>query len=420
MSLRELLQQRGTLVLGLALIALVAIDVTAYRTAVRYRGSVEVVNRTYRVLATLKGTLSDLVSAESEMRGYVITANDQFLTLYGSAVGDVTRGLDELRRTIADSESREYVARFEELCSARLRRLELTLETMRTGGFESVRRATGPGKALMDQSREAAGLIEARQRELLVERDLLVLDLSRRTILVVVIGSVMALSLLGISMVMLSHQMARRTRLEREVLEISEREQRRIGQDLHDGLCQQLTGISLLSRSLLQKLSNHLGSEVEQITNLINETIEQTRQVTRGLLPVPEEVMGLMLALRELADGVSRSGQIVCAFHCARPVPIPDRAAATNLYRIAQEATQNAIRHAVATRIEITLTRDESAIYLEVIDDGRGLPRERSSTGLGLEIMAYRARSIGGFLEARRGEEGGTVVACRLPLASLT
>jgi signal transduction histidine kinase len=272
----------------------------------------------------------------------------------------------------------------------------------------------------MDESREVAAQIEVRQRQLLAERDNLALVLSKRTVIVVLVGSGFAVALHLTSMLLLAHQMSRRVRLEREVLEISEREQRRIGQDLHDGLCQQLTGISLLSRSLHQKLTGHPAGEVDQITRLINESIEQTRQVTRGLLPVPDEVMGLMLALRELADGVNRSGGPVCNFHCPAPVPVPDRVAATNLYRIAQEATQNALRHASAALIEISLTRSGEEIVLKVTDDGIGLTRDPTSGGLGLEIMAYRARAIGGSLEARRGDVGGTVVCCQLPLSSLT
>jgi signal transduction histidine kinase len=416
----DILQQRSTLALGLALIALIAIDITAFRTAIRYGESVEVVNRSYRVLATLSGTMANLVSAESEVRGYTITANDQFLVLYGTAVRDARQGLLELERSITDPVSKVYLGRFNELCEARLERLEITLETRQTAGFEAVRRATGPGKALMDESREVAAQIEIRQRQLLAERDKLALVLSKRTVIVVLVGSGFAVALHLASMLLLAHQMSRRVRLEREVLEISEREQRRIGQDLHDGLCQQLTGISLLGRSLHQKLSGESAGEVDTITRLINESIEQTRQVTRGLLPVPDEVMGLMLALRELADGVNRTGGIVCNFHCPAPVPVPDRAAATNLYRIAQEATQNALRHASAALIEISLTRSGEEIVLKVTDDGIGLIRDPSSGGLGLEIMAYRARAIGGSLEARRGDAGGTVVCCQLPVSSLT
>ena len=420
MDLRNVLRQRSTIGFGLALIALVAIGITAVLTAIRYRESSLVVNRSYRVLAALKGTMADLVSAESEVRGFTITANEQFLPLYRTAVEDVKMGMTVLHANVIDPESLELLEKFDQLCLARLARLEVTLDKRKMEGFEAVRLATGPGKALMDELRAIAAGIETRQRQLLNERDVQAVQLSERTILVVIVGSSFAVLPLAISMVMLSMQLQNRDRLEREVLEISEREQRRIGQDLHDGLCQQLTGISLLSRGLRQKMpESSLSEDVAQITRLINETIDQTRQVTRGLLPVPDEPSGLMIALRELAESVKRSGPIDCKFSCSQPVPVPDRVAATNLYRIAQEAVQNSLRHSLGTKIQIKLSRDEESIYLSIADDGRGLPKERHSNGLGLEIMAYRARSIGGVLEAKRAEPRGTVVSCRLPLIAL-
>jgi signal transduction histidine kinase len=199
------------------------------------------------------------------------------------------------------------------------------------------------------------------------------------------------------------------------VLEISEREQRRIGQDLHDGLCQQLTGISLLSRSLQQQLTGSTSDDANKITTLINECIEQTRQVTRGLHPVPDEPTGLQLALTELAASVSEASRLPCVCECPQPVPIPDQTAATNLYRIAQEAVQNALRHSGATQITIGLQMDERAITLVVRDNGRGIAYPTRSAGLGLDIMRYRADSMGASLEIARADEGGTVITCVLP-----
>jgi len=229
----------------------------------------------------------------------------------------------------------------------------------------------------------------------------------------------LAVILVGASIVLLGRHIDQRELLEKEVLEISEREQRRIGQDLHDGVCQQLTAISLLSRSLNQKLTGALASDAAQITQLVNESIEQTRRVTRGLHPVPDEPTGLMLALRELVDRVAGAGNISCRFVCAQPVPIPDQAVATNLYRITQEALQNAIRHATPKDIEIALSRDDLTVRLTISDDGRGISLDRSKDGLGLEIMDYRARSIGATLEVSAREGGGTVVTCVLPVDSL-
>lgn len=415
----KLFPDRSVFVLGLGLVALVIIDDAAYRGIMEYREWVGVVNRHNRVIATLNGTMADLISAESEVRGYVITANEQSLSLYRTALGEVHQGLSELDQMIIDSESRRYLGEFAELSRSRLGRLEITLSNYQEEGFKGVRQATGPGKVLMDESRRVASMIEARQLKLLGEREQDVRQVEKKTINIVISGSSLAVIFLGTSIFLLTAEMRRRSRLEREVLKISEREQRRIGQDLHDGLCQHLTGISLLSRSLRQKLSGERAGEVEQITRLINESIEQTRLITRGLLPVPNEKMGLMLALRDLAEAVERIKEGGCTFECPFPLPIPEPSTATNLYRIAQEATQNALKHADARHITIRLRRDAEAIVLEVMDDGRGFPAEITSSGLGLEIMNYRAESINASLQIRPRDGGGTVVACILPLASL-
>ena len=122
-----------------------------------------------------------------------------------------------------------------------------------------------------------------------------------------------------------------------------------------------------------------------------------------------------MVALQELVNGVHLSDQLACRFECPEPVLIPDQMAATHLYRIAQEAVQNAIRHAQPTVITIRLESDEPAITLSITDDGCGLPAQPPKRGLGLEIMNYRAHTLGAKLAVRHGAEGGTVVRCVLP-----
>ena len=186
---------------------------------------------------------------------------------------------------------------------------------------------------------------------------------------------------------------------------------------MHDGVCQHLTGISLFCRSLQQKLTDRSAPEAaaaERITGLINEGIEQTRLVTRGLSPVGDDPGGLLPALHELAGGVQDAGGPECRVECPAPPAIPDRATATHLYRIAQEAVQNAIRHAHPTTILIRLTAGAGTLVLSVTDDGSGIPAHRPRKGLGLEIMAHRAHSIGATLDVRHGDARGTVVTCTL------
>jgi PAS domain S-box-containing protein len=211
-----------------------------------------------------------------------------------------------------------------------------------------------------------------------------------------------------------------RKRLEKTILEISAREQRRIGQDLHDGLGQHLTGIAFMSKVLEQKLCEKdlpEASEAQKIVKLVNEAIEKTRELSRGLLPVVSQSHGLMTALRQWAAEIEDLFHIACRFHCEKPVLISDVNAATHLYHIAQEAVNNAIRHGRAERIAISLSASDGEGILLVIDNGHGIQKTSPThTGMGLSIMGYRARMIGGSFEARPIPGGGTAVTCVFPL----
>jgi PAS domain S-box-containing protein len=207
-------------------------------------------------------------------------------------------------------------------------------------------------------------------------------------------------------------------RLEKTILDISATEQTRIGQDLHDGLGQHLTGISFMSKVLEQKLSEQSrpeAAETAKIVELVNEAISKTRELSRGLLPVGSDAEGLMLALERWSAEVSDRYGINCRFLCEETVLIDSENVATHLYRIAQEAVNNAIKHGRPTRIDISLTHAGSGLGMSITDNGVGLPEDLpSSTGLGLQIMNYRAKMIGGTLRVERQLDGGTIVTCQL------
>jgi signal transduction histidine kinase len=211
-----------------------------------------------------------------------------------------------------------------------------------------------------------------------------------------------------------------RKRMERAILEISAREQRKIGRDLHDGLGQHLTGIAFMSKVLERKLAADgiaEATEAAKIVQLVNEAIHKTRELARGLLPVVSDADGLMSALKRWTAEVEDLFHIACRFHCTEPVLVTDVGAATHLYHIAQEAVNNAIKHAKATELVVSLSQRNRLGTLAIADDGTGLPgMPAGHTGLGLHIMSYRASMIGGSLELRRGENGGTLVCCRFPL----
>ena len=210
-----------------------------------------------------------------------------------------------------------------------------------------------------------------------------------------------------------------RKRLEKEILEISEREQRRIGQDLHDGLCQHLAGIEMLSQVLAQKLtakSKDGSGRATEIAKAVREGISQTRLLARGLSPVTLESEGLMSALAELALSTGKLFHVRCRFDCPEVVKFNDHAAATHLFRIAQEAVSNAIKHGKAKNIFIQLREDPGQLHLRVSDDGRGFPEKFSGgAGMGLRIMQTRIGMVGGTLTIERQPAGGTSVILGAP-----
>jgi PAS domain S-box-containing protein len=211
---------------------------------------------------------------------------------------------------------------------------------------------------------------------------------------------------------------------EKQILEISEREQLRIGQDLHDGLCQRLAGIALACDFVHQSLQGPApaaGAEAARIARQIRETLWQTSLLARGLSPVGLEANGLCSALEELAGSVRELFRVECQFRCARPVGLADNAVAVHLYRIAQEAIHNAIKHGKSRRIVLELAGRGGRLSLSVADDGRGMPAPGplaagagAAGGMGLRIMKSRAELIGATLRIGPNHPSGTIVTCEL------
>lgn len=210
-----------------------------------------------------------------------------------------------------------------------------------------------------------------------------------------------------------------RHRLEQEILQISEREQQRIGRDLHDDLGQQLAGLSIMASVLTRTLSGHAAPEAPaaaKISELLKKAVAMTRSLARGLHPVPPEPDGLVSALHDLAARVSGMFHIDCQFDCAAAVQMNDNTVATHLYRIAQEAVSNGIKHGHAQHVRISLSSDAEALMLTVKDDGCGITAlDPNQQGMGLRIMHYRAGMIGARVSIERQQSGGTCVTCILP-----
>jgi two-component system CheB/CheR fusion protein len=207
--------------------------------------------------------------------------------------------------------------------------------------------------------------------------------------------------------------------LQEEIVRIATLEQRRIGQELHDSTQQELSGLGMLAQNLSEALGANAPSVESALAAQLAAGIAKVnldlRSLARGLVPVPIP-HGLMAGLDELAKSTEQTHGVACRFECPAPVELEDDGAATQLYRIAQEAVTNALKHAEANAVTIRLERSADALELEVSDDGVGIEERREpQSGLGLRIMKHRCSIIGGELEVRRRAVRGTAVICRLP-----
>jgi PAS domain S-box-containing protein len=214
----------------------------------------------------------------------------------------------------------------------------------------------------------------------------------------------------------IAREITDRKRLERELLEISNREQRRIGHDLHDGVCQQLVGIAYLTETLadrLQEKGTPEAGEAERIGRLLNTAIAQTRGVARGLFPARLEDSGLVAALEELAGTATELFQMNCRFSSDHPPETIDHVIALHLFYIAQEALANAAKHGKARHAAISLGPSRERFALTIRDDGVGFTAPANGhPGMGLRIMDYRSRVIGASLEIKSQPGAGTEVTC--------
>lgn len=216
----------------------------------------------------------------------------------------------------------------------------------------------------------------------------------------------------------LQEEIRQRNRLEKELLEAGEREQRRIGHDLHDSLGQQLTATALAGKVLAKKLTDKSAPEfaaADRLVVMIEESIELTRKLARSLHPIELEANGLADALQNLAANISKAFNVSCRFESSSTVILSAPEAGIHLYRIAQEAVSNAIRHGRARNVVISLASSGGKILLTITDDGTGLsPDAHSEKGMGLRIMDYRASMMGGTFDIQNLPAGGTRAVCVL------
>jgi len=215
----------------------------------------------------------------------------------------------------------------------------------------------------------------------------------------------------------LRQEIEERKRLEKEILEISERERRRFGQELHDSLGQQLAGVSFLTKVVEKKLAARSAEEtpnVAEITKLVKQAIDQARNLARGMHPVGLEEGGLMTSLQELAGRMQKLFHVHCTFKHDKSIEVADPSMAVHLYRITQEAITNAIKHGKTKNIQVELARQGDESVLTVKNDGLDFPAdfEARGPGMGLQIMDHRADIIGATLDIHKAAGGGTIMTC--------
>ncbi len=218
-----------------------------------------------------------------------------------------------------------------------------------------------------------------------------------------------------------SLQQSKATReVEKEILDITQAEQRRFGSQLHDGLCQDLAGIMLVMKSLTQKMEREKSLDVADLKNvstLLEGAVSQARDMARGLYPGELEGNSLVYMLKELTASRNLSG-VACRFHCPEPIRISDNAIATHLYKIAQEGIANAVTHGKATAIEVRFVREQDHIVLTITDDGVGFDGDKKNAkGIGLKIMKNRAHIMGADLLIAPNTPHGVILTCTLAMS---
>ena len=214
---------------------------------------------------------------------------------------------------------------------------------------------------------------------------------------------------------------AEHRRLEREILAISERERHSIGADLHDNLGQQLTALELMCTLAKEDAAPHpeLAKRLNLMARMLREAVAQARFLARGLVPVGSEPDALQVGLAELAERTDALGRLRCRFDCPKPVNLGDPFVAGHLYRIAQEAVNNAVKHARAKHATIRLLQTGQELQLVIEDDGVGLTSSRTNKrdGIGLGVMKHRANAIGAQLATTSRRGGGVSIRCTLSLS---
>lgn len=402
---------------GCALVLLSFASVASYLDARRLADATAQVDDTHDVIERLDSVSITVERIVTTARIFVLTGEETFLAPLTQLQAQLAQDFSVLSALLADSDQLTNVATLEALVGRRVALSDDYIDLRRRLGLQQATDEIPPGgERLATEIRDTIGNIEQTLRLRLEQRrDAAAVSHATTRAAISFLGVASVIALLA-AFVAFRKQAAERVELERQIVATGERERDRIARDLHDGLGQELTGISLrlaaLSKLLERERSNHL-STVQSLQALTQTSISESRRLSRSLSPGVGHNSGICAALSSLAREVNELSEVSCTANCSTEDDISDDEIVTQLFRIAQEATNNALKHSNARNIELHYGRDRGKVYLAVLDDGVGMPSERDRVdGLGLRSMRYRAQMIRGRLDARARVDGGTEVRC--------
>ena len=423
--MRLTVTRKVTLGFAASLVVMSAIAVISFLSTQRLVEDIEDVASTYQVMGEV-GDIRNIVSRmTSSARGYIITGQEEFLEPFWEAREKMNRQISEVGGLTKNKpEQQQRLELIEKLIQEQVTYSTNLVVIRREKGFAAAEEvvSSGEGKKRVGLILEITKQMLNHERSLLAERKAIEEDSVWLANGLIILGGALAMIIVTFASVILRQDIRDRERLERAILEIGDRKQQQMGHDLHDSVCQELAGIAFMGQVIQRKLAAHgleEAGEVAKMTELVGKAAKHARSLARGLQPVEVESNGLMVALDEMAMNTREMFNIECKFECEGKVLIEDNIVAVHLYRIAQEAVHNAIRHGGARNVIIRLRTSKDTATLEVRDDGKGMPDVLpEKKGMGIETMQYRAKVIGGTLEFRRAPMRGTMVRCTFKWAA--
>jgi len=401
----------------LALVLLSSAGVTSYVDARRMAligGEIAAANAVLEGLSDVSIAVERIVTTA---RVFILTGDEEFATALEQSVRQVGTEISELGGLV---DGPDLLAAVGALATLIERRVQLSREYVdlrrRVGLQEATEQIRPGGEALTAEIRDLVASMEQEIESRLEERRLAATVNHARTLATMLVFGGVSLIVLLAAFVAFRGQARERAELERQIVLTGELERDRIARDLHDGVGQELAGISLRLGALANQLTREGSAHAEtaqSLNALAQASISETRRLSRSLSPAVWSDLGICGALKSLAREVDAHSHVRCSASCASSDDVCDSEVSTQLFRIAQEAVNNALRHSSASEIGLRYGREGDTVYLEVLDNGTGIPGEgERSEGLGLRSMRYRARMIGGNLEIGRRPEGGTEVRC--------